>query len=227
MTSMNVTSDGNVTALRHREGPMAQSMVSDVIRYWDGLRHGRDVPARGDLDPRAFQAALSHTFVADRARPGTVRFRLSGRHLTDLMGMEVRGMPVRAFFELSDRKRLMENVESVFCTPAALDVDMISDTQHSQPLAGRMLLLPLRGQDSAINRALGLIVTEGEIGLPPRRFRIRRMALTPLLAGQPLGGPANAAATPGLAEPAAEFAEPRPARPAGKPRLRLVEGGRK
>jgi hypothetical protein len=132
------------------------------------------------------------------------------------MGMDVRGMPLRAFFEIPDRKRLMEKVSQVFSDPAVLDLELVSDAQGRAVLEGRMCLMPLTGPEGQINRALGVLVTDGLVGLPPRRFRIRHLSLARLA-----GGPDNTGAIPSQPGQSAEPARPFQERPA----LRLVQGG--
>lgn len=171
----------NVIPLWHRQDQRMSSLVGLVLGYWASLRRRDEVPARADLDPQALAPALPNAFLLECPRPDMVRFRLAGQHLHHTMGMDVRGMPLRAFFEIPDRKRLMEKVNRVFSSPAMLDLELVSDAQGRAKLEGRMCLLPLRAADGRISRALGVLVTDGLIGLPPRRFRIRHSTLTPLL----------------------------------------------
>jgi hypothetical protein len=175
----------------------------DVLQYWDSLREGAVLPARADLDPRAIQSALSNSFILDRTRPGTIRLRVAGGHLNALMGMEVRGMPIRAFFELLERRRLMELVEAVFTGPALLELDLISENQLGAPVTGKMLILPMRDHAGEVTKALGCIVTEGTIEATPRRFRIRREVLTPILPSSPQASVASV--LPGFSEAATPF----------------------
>lgn len=217
MVSRNTVTQDNVVALWQRRDAMINPIVSDFIRYWEGLRQGAAVPRRADVDPRDIRQALSYAFILDHLRPGTVRFRLAGQHLTQLMGMDVRGMPLRSFFELSDRKRLMEHVEMVFEGPCSLDIDLVSDAQGRAPLEGRMTLMPLTDNKGQVSRALGIMVTDGVIGLPPRRFRIRRPALHPIQPGKPVAPAA------GFNEATPPYDAPTPRR---APRLTLLEGGK-
>ncbi|MEM9129958.1 MAG: hypothetical protein AAGA97_09595, partial [Pseudomonadota bacterium] len=46
-----------------------------------------------------------------------------------------------------------------------------------KPLQGTMVILPLRSDLGDISRALGCLVTSGEIGEGPRRFKIRDIQL--------------------------------------------------
>jgi hypothetical protein len=220
--SHNSVTPSNVVALWQRRDAMINPVVSDLIRYWEGLRQGADVPRRADVDPREIREALTYSFILDHIRPGTVRFRLAGQHLTELMGMDVRGMPLRSFFELSDRKRLMEHVEIVFEGPCSLDIELVSDAQGRAPLDGRMILMPLKDSEGRVSRALGIMVTDGVIGLPPRRFRIRRPSLHPIQPGKPVGDAINARAS-GFAEGPLPYDGPEPT---PRPRLTLLDGGK-
>ena len=65
-------------------------ILTDLRDYWQSLRRGRAVPARADVEPHGISRALDYAFVLERIAPGAARFRLAGRHLIDLMGMEVR-----------------------------------------------------------------------------------------------------------------------------------------
>lgn len=206
----------NVVPLWRRKDQQMGSVVSTVMTHWTSLRGNGGIPRRADLDPHALAPALPNAFLLERPRPDAVRFRLAGQHLHHTMGMDVRGMPLRAFFEIPDRKRLMEKVSQVFSDPAVLDLELVSDAQGRAVLEGRMCLMPLTGPEGQINRALGVLVTDGLIGLPPRRFRIRHLSLTRLT-----GRPDSTDATPSRPVQCAEPARPFQERPA----LRLVQGG--
>jgi len=181
---------GEVIAISQHEAAMMHPSLGLVLQHWEGLCQGNQPPARDALDPRDLTGLLSNIFILERSRPATVRLRLGGTHLTDLMGMEVRGLPIRAFFELSERTRLMSEVEQVFTRPAKLMLHLTSDKQGQAVLDGQMLLLPMLGANGQIERALGVIATTGPLGLRPRRFRIKRAKLTPLKAGsRPMAKP--------------------------------------
>lgn len=182
----------------------------DVLGYWDSLRVGNALPARSDLDPRMIQSALVNAFILDRARPGAVRIRVAGGHMNALMGMEVRGMPIRAYFDLLERRRLMELVETVFTAPALLELDLASNNRSGPTLEGKMLILPMHDTAGEVTKALGCLVTHGDIGTAPRRFHIRRDAVTKLAV------PPAAKRTPAMAG-FDEAATPFEARPAAKP----------
>lgn len=159
-------------------------ITSDLRDYWESLRKGRAVPDRADVEPRGIRRALDYAFILERIAPGAARFRLAGRHLVDLMGMEVRGMPVCSFVGPASRGRLSDLLESVFKAPQIAELWLEAPAEYSRPaLSGRMLLLPLKSDLGDITRALGCLVAEGDIGVTPRRFNIAQDRVMPIIRG--------------------------------------------
>lgn len=151
--------------------------------HWDACRKGRDVPNRSDIDPRRIAPLLSSTFIVERIAPGVVRLRLAGMDLGDLMGMDVRGMPLCSFIAPESRAEFARHLVDLFDGPAIARLALRSRASIGRPaLAGTMLLLPLRSDLGDISRALGCLVTHGPIGRPARRFDIESVSVQPLSA---------------------------------------------
>ena len=156
--------------------------LADLFQYWDGLRQRAQLPRRQDIDPGVFESTLNHGFILDRPRPGVVRFRAAGQGISGLMGMEVRGMPIRAFFHHLERNKLMETVGACFALPAGVSLDLTSQGTCDTPLRGRMLILPMRDENGTVTKALGGITAYGHPDTVPPRFRIERAQFGPLAA---------------------------------------------
>ncbi|MBE0452153.1 PAS domain-containing protein [Roseovarius autotrophicus] len=149
--------------------------------HWEACRKGQDVPKRTDIDPRRIEPLLSNAFIAERIAPGVVRLRIAGMHLSDLMGMEVRGMPLCSFIAPAARKSFALHLVDLFDRPATLRLGLHSGAGLGRPaLSGTMLLLPLRSDLGDVSRALGCLVTHGHIGRPARRFTIDSAQVQPL-----------------------------------------------
>ncbi|RLL70997.1 PAS domain-containing protein [Paenirhodobacter hankyongi] len=170
---------------------LGMQIASELRAYWEALRRGRLVPARADVDPRGIERALEYAFILERVAPGMGRFRLAGMHLNDLMGMEVRGMPLTALFAPQGRKHVTEALEAVFDEPAIADLRLVSEGALGRPrLEARLLILPMKSDLGDITRALGCLVAEGDsFGRPPRRFEVLAAHVEPVLAGAPTPGP--------------------------------------
>lgn len=161
--------------------------ISEVDAYWTALKGSRQVPGRLEIDPRGIEGALSHAFLLERIAPGVGRIRLAGSHLNDLMGMDVRGMPLSALIAPQNRGRFADYLEQVFCAPARLIMDLSAERALGKPrYQGRMIILPLTDRENRITRALGCLCCQGQIGRSPRRFAMLAQNLHPLTGTVPL-----------------------------------------
>ncbi|MFY0679965.1 MAG: PAS domain-containing protein [Thalassovita sp.] len=176
--------------------------ISELDSYWSALCRGRSMPSRADVDPRGIEGALSHTFILERIAPGITRLRLAGHHLNDLMGMEVRGMPLSTFFAAHHRKTVETLSEHVCTGPAKAEFQLSAERGLGKPaIEARMTLWPLADAQGYATRLLGGLSFQGHIGRAPRRFMVASSRLIKLTAEQP--------AQPLPRQPVAGFAEPR------------------
>ena len=174
---------GNVIEMSGYLGDTRFRAQSQVEAYWDGLRRGRDVPMRSDIDPRGIENALEYAFILEKIAPGLARLRIAGMHLSDVMGMEVRGMPISSFVPPDGRDGFAETLEQVTTGPAMARLEMSAEGGIGKPpLDARMLLLPLRSDFGDITRILGCFESHGTIGRAPRRFNILRTTLIDIAA---------------------------------------------
>lgn len=173
----------------------AVSGLAEVRAYWEGLRMGTHLPRRDQLDPRGIAGALMQVLMLEQVAQGMARIRLGGSMLNDLMGMEVRGMPLSALFDPMARAVLERVLAQVFTGSVAATLVLEAERGLGRPsLSGRMLLLPMLGEGGRPDLALGCVALEGGIGRTPRRFHIAHV-LTEALQHV------------GAAVPAAAFAE--------------------
>lgn len=198
-------------------GARAARIIEGLRAHWFSLRGGRLVPDRVDIGAAGLGPALDHAFILERIAPGAARLRLAGRHLIDLMGMEVRGMPFCALFNPPSRGRVSDVLESVFRGPQLADLALnVPAAGHDTACPGRMLLMPLKSDLGDVTRALGCLIAETGPGPGPRRLTLIGEAFEPLLPGAPVLAPG---AAPGLA-PLAPLAPRPPTEP--PPPLRAV-----
>ncbi|MEO0400994.1 MAG: PAS domain-containing protein [Pseudomonadota bacterium] len=206
------------------------SAISQVEAYWEGLRGARLMPKRSEIDPRGIESALEYTFVLERIAPGMARIRIAGSHLSDLMGMEVRGMPLTSLITAPCRRQVNDVLEDVCQRPAVCELRMNAEVTVTKPhLDARLLLLPLKSDLGDVSRILGCLVAQGDIGHTPRRFDVVGAKIRPITApstvpAQPKAAPKTAPQTgriEGFAEPAAAFKSHTPR--ADVPYLRVVK----
>ena len=171
----------NVVAMTEFRSEIGYSAISQVEAYWEALRGMRIMPKRSEIDPRGIENALEYTFVLERIAPGMARLRIAGSHLGDLMGMEVRGMPLTAFITPGGRRQMSDALEEVFQRPATCELRLSAETSRDKPsMDARMLLLPLKSDLGDVSRILGCFVAHGDIGRSPRRFDVIGAKIRPI-----------------------------------------------
>ncbi len=209
---------------------MQDPIIVDVLTYWEKLRDGRIAPMRSELEPRQIAHAVDHTFVLEYKAPQDVRFRQAGMRLNELIGMELRGMPVRALVDLSNRTLLGETIDALVNDPKIVELHLLGSGHPS--ITARMLLLPMQNESGQITRILGCLTTQGRVIQLPQRFEISDIKTTRIVGVMSDKSPTQAA---GFAEKATPFSgTPKMTRPkptgsktkrlgAEKPYLRLVK----
>lgn len=174
--------------------------------YWRGLCDRDMVPLRSEIDPRGIENQLEQAFLVERIAPTMAKLRVAGSHLTDLMGMEMAGMPLSSMIVAEDRDRIGEAIGRFFADPAILHLSLEAVEGLGKPaLSGDMVLLPLRSDFGDVTRGIGAIVTHGRIGRAPRRFALRSVQVLPALGGEQVAD----GATPGNRPEHAGMEDPR------------------
>lgn len=163
----------NVIDFTARRESAAPRPLREVEAYWELLRDGRLVPDRSEVDPRGFPGALAQSFLLERIAPGLARIRVTGRHLCDLMGIDMQGLPLTSLFLPEARPTIIEILSAVFEEPAVARARLTSPGGIGRrALDARLLVLPLRDDQGDVTRAVGCLVAEGAIGRTPRRFSV-------------------------------------------------------
>lgn len=180
--------------------------VDLVLRHWERLRDGRPMPRRAEIDPQALAKSLEYMFIAEPVAPRVARLRLSGQHLSCLLGMEPRGMPLCALFAGRDRDELALAVEQVSRHNARVMLPLAAETGIGRPaLKGMMALLPLADETGRASRILGVLQTRGAIGRSPRKLTLtgpaETLQVTPERPDPAMGRPQLRVITGGLGQP--------------------------
>ncbi len=165
--------DGGIIQLEDVRRDAGAREIRTIEDYWSAVKGNRLVPTRSDIDPKGLQGVLTHAFIVERIATGLARFRIAGSHLSELMGIEVRGIPLSSIFAPEARLPLSESVEAVFDDPSAVRLRLGAEAGFGRPeMTGEMVLLPLRSDLGEISRALGGLVMVGAVGRAPRRLLI-------------------------------------------------------
>ncbi len=182
------------TVLPLVKGGRAAAKVDRIANYWNSVRGKRLVPSRCEIDPRGLEGALGHAFILERITGELARFRIAGSHLSDVVGLELRQMPLSALFLPGSREILADALQAVFEEPAVVRMTISSPGGFGRDaLHGELILLPLRSDLGDIDRVLGGLVLDGKVGRTPRRIEIinqSRQSLTGYAGPAPRSQPA-------------------------------------
>ena len=214
--------NGKVIQLDRFLDGVSLSPIRQIEAYWTALREDGGIPMRSQIDPRGMSDTLEFTFILERIAPGMARFRIAGQHLCGLAGMEVRGMPLTAFFTPVSRPEIAATRGHVVDTPAGAELDLRGEVARTgaPSTSARMLMMPLKSDFGRVDRILGaLMSTEGRRPTrAPIRFEVASVQLREL-DGMPAdtSGPKTpngfdpSKVPPGFGEATEEFATaPRP-----------------
>ncbi len=165
--------DAEIICFTERRNRRHHPILDRVHAYWDGLRNGRDAPSRAEVNPRGLPEVLRHCFILERIAPGLGRFRVAGQHLSDLMGLDLVGLPISAVILPESRDSFEASLEKVFAEQCTARLTVVSPKGIGRnAIEGQILLLPLRDDLGHITRVLGCLAMDGNPGRPPRRLEI-------------------------------------------------------
>lgn len=179
--------DGNVISIATARTDLKFPAVSQAEAYWHGLCDGRIVPNRSDVNPRGISNILANAFILEMIAPGMAKIRLAGQAITDILGMEMRGMPITAFFAPEARRDIQNALEQLFDSPATVHASLVSEGGFTrQRLEAQMFMAPLRDDQGRVTRALGTLQLRTEIDRAPRRFKFHELNITKLVSDEAL-----------------------------------------
>ena len=170
---VNTYSDGNVVDITAHRLDNRTDACSKLEAYWQSLCAGRIMPYREEIDPRGLNGVLSQIFLVERIAPGTARFRVAGQDLNDLMGFDLRGMPMSSIVQPGARQRLSDTLRALFDEPARVELTLDGGkTLRHGRVAARLVCLPLRDRTGSVGRAIGCLAAGGATTRTPQRFDI-------------------------------------------------------
>ena len=161
------------SAPRHRLPEAERAVLRLLEEDWRQICSGDVVPAHAQLDPHALHDALPHAFLLQRTAPGSIRVRVAGQRLHDLLRMDPRGMSFGTFFTPAARDVAMKIVDTAFDGPAIVGLPLTASRglgRRSMP--AELLLLPMMDARGNVTRMMGALVAAGPLGNRTHRFDI-------------------------------------------------------
>lgn len=162
-----------LSQISRRTSDPVQKPFALVENHWRELQKRARIPARDDIRPDAIATALPSTFIVKRVAPGVARIRVAGQKVHDLIGMDVRGMPLSSVIRPDDQATFAVHLESAFSDPAVVALPLVcAATLWKQEIHGQILLLPLADNKGDVTRVLGVIGFDSNVSLRNRPIQI-------------------------------------------------------
>lgn len=160
----------DMTTIPRPDAPHEYPLVAKVCAHWASLRTRHALPARSALAPSELADALPHVFLAEFVTTRVARIRLCGHKVEEVMGMDLRGMPLTALFGPDAREDIMSALQIVG-HGARATMALQAERGFGQPdMRAQLALMPLCDADGRITHVLGVLERHGQIGRRPRRF---------------------------------------------------------
>lgn len=135
--------------------------ITQVEEYWHSLKTPDAIPTRHAINPSKITKALPHTFIMEQVAQQPPRFRIAGSKVSDILGLDLRGMPITSLIAPDDRRLFAEILADMFRMPATARIQLSWSNSETSSAIGQVLLLPLADQQGNCTRAIGCLEYNG------------------------------------------------------------------
>lgn len=111
--------------------------------YWEGLRAGRLLPRRSDVDPARMIPILSRIYILEAHAPGDIRFRLTGTDYVRLLGFEATGRNLIELTPAEERRGRAWGIWRTAELPCAVWFTRLMSFASGRTDTAQSLMLPL------------------------------------------------------------------------------------
>lgn len=161
---------------------VSDQRLRGVLAHWLEIRRGRFMPARGDIDPAGFRAALAYVWLCDYV-PETngFRYRLAGEEVNALYGVSLVGRELSDSLPPDSRAEVLERYRRMLREPAVIHMAGKLHFSDGRSLDGERIVLPLAADGERMDTLWGAVVCNwraGGVGVLNREALVR--TITPL-----------------------------------------------
>jgi hypothetical protein len=140
---------------------MQEAVSQALYSYWNGLRGDRIVPKRFEIEPSCIAGNLPDTFILEHLAQSSLRFRLAGTRISEMFGIDFRGVNMFQLFDEADGKILQRQVQLSVSKGAVSVLKISASSATGLSNEFEVLLLPLSHTRGSIDRFLGSIAPVG------------------------------------------------------------------
>lgn len=147
---------------------LAGEAPQELYAYWDGLRNGRPMPSRRDIDPLKIpRSLLPYLYVMEVHGPEAFRFRLSGTRLREIFGRDVTGRGLEDALDGEDLENARRSYAQIVAAAAPWYSRVTYRVDDTADLIYERLSLPVEeSADGSPSRLLGGLFIQDA----PRQF---------------------------------------------------------
>lgn len=116
---------------------------------------------------------LPSVFVGESIGKGLMLLRIAGSDLSEIAGVEARGLPLSVLMRPHSREILRRTLERVLVEPMIAEISLKAEARFGQPpIKAQLLLLPLMAADGRRRLVLGCLATSAKTAPANSRFEI-------------------------------------------------------
>jgi len=138
-----------------KEDSLNHPNTQKLLNYWDGLRQGRTVPSRQDVQPQHIKRLLPNIFMLERFDEDHLVFRLAGTRLCERYGREFRAHNFLSLWRGADRFRMRDFLHQAMKKPTPGLIKCRAESLDRIAIDVEMLILPMADPQGAITRIMG------------------------------------------------------------------------
>jgi len=152
--------------------PALDPILEALLAYWERLRGGRTMPARGEIDPLQLGAKLlPNVVIVDVVDAGArFRFRLCGSAMAEAAGLDLTGKYIDV---LNPNKAYADYIQGLYRRVLATHRPVYSETLYVNPGGGgprrqaMRLLCPLSDDGIVVHHVIGVQIFLVDRGFNP------------------------------------------------------------
>jgi hypothetical protein len=140
--------------------------IHQAFDYWQSIKQGKRVPARGDLDPVDIPRLLPYIYLTEIHRdPLRIRYRLVGTKVCEMAGRDLTGRWMHEETWLHDYEKWLDDYRTVMASRQPLFGHDDLDFTDGARIGFEWALFPLGRDGETVDMAFELEIADDERAL--------------------------------------------------------------
>jgi len=152
-----MTSYGTGTMNKNPLSHMRNRSTRGLFSYWNGLRRGRPVPWRSEIEPSDIHNLLPDVFIAELVGNEDYRFRLAGTRICAMFRKELKGRDLFETWSEPDQEGFRTLLYNLAQDASVGLIHATGTSNRGRDLGFEIIVMPLRHHDGSVVRMIGAI----------------------------------------------------------------------